>query len=95
MELTREELLENRVKEMRYTKFNIEDLKDALLLKYQNYMYVCKNIGFCKSYTWEVLNGYKKGSIEFFNACIDCLEIQLTPEQKALKITELLRGGIA
>lgn len=67
-------------------------LKEAMQKKIGSFAYICKYIGYCKTYTWEVLNGYKKGTIEFFSHCIDTLGLRLNPEEKALQIMYLLNS---
>lgn len=75
---------------MNNTTYTREEIKNMLLAKEKSYQGISKYIGYSKTYTYDCLNNYDKGSLEFWSYCLDVLEIRLKPENKALTLINLL-----
>lgn len=68
-----------------------KEILNMLRDKFNTYDFIAKNIGYSKSYTYEVLNGIKEGTLEFWSYCVEALELKMKPEEKATQIVALVQ----
>lgn len=72
-----------------YKNIDREYIKSMLCGTFRSYENICKHIGYCRSYAWEVLNGVKNGSVEFWIRCFEALELRLKPEEMVIAAVSL------
>lgn len=67
------------------------EIKEQLLKEYKTYQGVAKYIGYSKTYTFDCLNNVVKGTLEFWNYCLDVLGVRMKPDEKAITLINLLQ----